>query len=102
MCDVQTISALVGHCRSLYYDATIRQSNTRRVIIVTDDPWDPFFWRFRPFRPQFLQGSALMQLAFITSASNLVLSQSTLQLVGVVSRHSQERVRARSRFRGLG
>ena len=47
------------------------------VWIVTDDERDPFFQNFAPWRPKYRSGTPLEQMAFMSSARNLVLSQST-------------------------
>ena len=60
-----------------YYRDAIRQSGASHVIIVTDDPLDPFFWMFREFSPQFMCADGLSALAFLVSARRLVMSQSS-------------------------
>lgn len=45
--------------------------------IVTDDARDPFMRQFDRWRPQYFVGSGLEQLAFMSRAARLVMSQST-------------------------
>jgi hypothetical protein len=47
------------------------------VWIVTDDRRDPFFRRFAPWKPNFISGSGLEEMLFMTKAPRLVMSQST-------------------------
>ncbi len=62
-----------------YYESAIRQalSEGGEIWIATDDRSDPFFRRFRRWRPKFLSGSALEQMALMMRSPRLVLSQST-------------------------
>ena len=62
-----------------FYDEAIQRAAAKigHVWIVTDAPKDPFFNRFKAWRPRFFSGSALEQLAFMIRARRLVLSQST-------------------------
>ncbi|MCE9609403.1 MAG: hypothetical protein K8R23_04155, partial [Chthoniobacter sp.] len=47
------------------------------VWIVTDDPIDPFFWRFKRWHPKFFRGNPLEHLAFLKKAPKLIISQSS-------------------------
>jgi hypothetical protein len=62
---------------SFYDEAIRRTSKIKRIWIVTDAPKDPFFKRFKVWRPRFFSGSPLEQLEFMIRARRLVLSQST-------------------------
>lgn len=48
-----------------------------RVWILTDDRHDPFFRRFKKWRPVFTAGTAQEDLLFMTHARRIVMSQST-------------------------
>jgi hypothetical protein len=60
-----------------FYQQAIERSGARRVVIVTDDRRDPFFRRFRKYRPTFFEGNPIEQMGFMAAAKRLVLSQST-------------------------
>jgi hypothetical protein len=62
-----------------YYEEAIERAGAKkgRLWIVTDAPKDPFFQRFKAWRPRFVCGSALEDLAFMMRARRLVVSQST-------------------------
>lgn len=62
-----------------YYEEAIQLAKAEgdNIWIVTDAPNDPFFNRFKSFRPNFFSGSPLEQLAFMIKSRRLVLSQST-------------------------
>ena len=62
-----------------YYEEAIERAGAGRagVWIVTDAPSDPFLRRFKKFRPKFFSGSTMEDLAFLTQARRVVLSQST-------------------------
>lgn len=62
---------------SFYEEALGRLAPTGRVWILTDDPGDPFFRRFAPWRPLFSTGTALEDLRFMSAARRIVMSQST-------------------------
>ncbi len=48
-----------------------------RVSIVTDDPNDTFFLRFRKWKPTFFKGTPLQQMSYMSHAPRLVMSAST-------------------------
>jgi hypothetical protein len=62
-----------------YYNEAIQRAGIGEggIWIVTDAPSDPFFKRFKAFRPKFFSGSSLEGIAFMTKSRRLVLSQST-------------------------
>jgi hypothetical protein len=62
-----------------FYEEAIERAGAGNegIWIVTDAPTDPFFRRFKKFRPNFFSGSALEDLAFMTQSRRLVISQST-------------------------
>ncbi len=60
-----------------YYQESLDQQDFKRLVLVTDDPRDPFFLRFRRYRPTFFKGNALESFAFMTQANKLVISQSS-------------------------
>jgi hypothetical protein len=62
-----------------YYEEAISRllPEGGRLGIVTDDMYDPFFWAFRRWRPKFLVGNPIEQLAIMVHAKRLVMSQST-------------------------
>ncbi|MEM7384152.1 MAG: hypothetical protein AAF514_04335 [Verrucomicrobiota bacterium] len=60
-----------------FYEEAIRLSGASRVWIVTDDRWDPFFLKFRPYRPRFFSGPPAEQIRFMAGFEKIVLSAST-------------------------
>ena len=60
-----------------YYQSALDRQNFKRLVLVTDDPQDPFFLRFRSYRPIFFKGNALESFAFMARANKLVISQSS-------------------------
>lgn len=60
-----------------YYQAALERQDFKRLVLVTDDPQDPFFLRFRSYRPIFYKGNALESFAFMARANKLVISQSS-------------------------
>lgn len=62
-----------------YYEEAIERALPKggRVVIVTDDPHDPFFLRFSKWRPTFFKGTPLQQMSFMSHAPRLVMSAST-------------------------
>lgn len=62
-----------------YYEEAIEHLLPRggNIWIGTDDPYDPFFRKFRRWRPKFFSGSALEQFVFMRQSPRLVMSQST-------------------------
>jgi hypothetical protein len=62
-----------------FYEEAIQRAGTKagRIWIITDAPKDPFFKRFKAWRPRFFSGPPLEQLAFMAQARRLVLSPST-------------------------
>lgn len=60
-----------------YYENAIMELGGGPVRIVTDDPADPFFWRFRKFNAVIVPGNEQDDFYRLTCASKLVLSQSS-------------------------
>lgn len=60
-----------------YYKLALEQLDFKRLVIVTDDPRDPFFLRFRRYRPLYFKGDAQESFAYIARANKLVISQSS-------------------------
>jgi hypothetical protein len=62
-----------------YYAEALERIRPRRgdLWIATDDKHDPFLARFRAWRPKLLSGPAVAQMAWMSRASCLVLSQSS-------------------------
>lgn len=62
-----------------FYNAALERLKPRPgcVWIVTDDAKDPYFRRFRGWKPKFLSGAPGEDMLFLTRARNLVLSPST-------------------------
>ena len=62
-----------------FYEHAITQAlpPNGRLTIATDDPWDPFFWRFSRWKPQFLKGSNTAQMHQLLHAPRLVMSASS-------------------------
>lgn len=61
-----------------FYEAALdRLAPAEPPWILTDDPRDPFFRRFDRWHPRFTGASVLDDLAFLSSARRIVLSQST-------------------------
>jgi len=60
-----------------WYEQLIETSNFRNLILVTDDPTDPFFWRFRRYSPILRSESADADFDYLMSARQLALSPSS-------------------------
>lgn len=60
-----------------YYHEALQGLSFRRLIIVTDDPFDPFLGRFKEYNPVIVSGSYLSDFKALTKASKLVMSPST-------------------------
>lgn len=60
-----------------YYQTALDQQDFKRLVLVTDDTHDPFFLRFRRYRPIFFEGNDQESFAFMAHANKLVISQSS-------------------------
>jgi hypothetical protein len=60
-----------------WYEQLIEQRSFRNLILVTDDPADPFFWRFRRYRPILRSQSADADFDYLLAARQLALSPSS-------------------------
>lgn len=60
-----------------WYERLIEQRRFRDLILVTDDPSDPFFWRFRRYRPVLRSQSAEADFDYLLAARQLALSTSS-------------------------
>ncbi len=60
-----------------YYIQVMEQSQCDRMIIVTDDPKDPFFKKFDRFHPVLVSESQMEDFCFLRHAKHICLSQST-------------------------
>jgi hypothetical protein len=60
-----------------WYEQLIEQRSFRNLILVTDDPADPFFWRFRRYRPILRSQSADADFDYLMAARQLALSPSS-------------------------
>ena len=62
-----------------FYDEALTRllPNGGDIFILTDDPGDPFFRRFKKWRPQFPAGSAIEDLVFLSQARRIIMSQSS-------------------------
>ena len=60
-----------------WYEQLIERSSFRDLILVTDDPADPFFRRFRRYRPILRSQSAQEDFDFLRTARQLALSPSS-------------------------
>lgn len=60
-----------------YYESIIQEGSHRRVILITDQPQDPFFWRFKRYSATVLSLSTLESFAYMRKANKLALSAST-------------------------
>lgn len=62
-----------------FYEEAIERALPKggRVSIVTDDPNDTFFLRFRKWKPKFFKGTPLQQMSYLSHAPRLVMSAST-------------------------
>lgn len=59
------------------YQSIIEKHVTKRVVIVTDDPRDPFLWRFRKYKPLIHSTTAFEDFLYLRSANNIMLSPSS-------------------------
>ena len=62
-----------------YYEEAIERAlpPSGRVSIVTDDPSDSFFLRFRRWRPTFFKGTPMQAMSYMSQAPRLIMSAST-------------------------
>lgn len=60
-----------------WYEQLIEQRSFRNLILVTDDPADPFFWRFRRYHPTLRSVSADADFDYLLAARQLALSPSS-------------------------
>ena len=60
-----------------WYEQMIEQRRFRDLILVTDDPTDPFFWRFRRYKPILRSQSAVADFDYLLAARQLALSPSS-------------------------
>ena len=60
-----------------WYEQLIETSHFRNLILVTDDPNDPFFWRFKRYRPILRSESADADFDYLMGAHQLALSPSS-------------------------
>lgn len=60
-----------------WYERLIEQRRFRDLILVTDDPADPFFRRFRRYRPIIRSQSADADFDYLLAARQLALSPSS-------------------------
>lgn len=60
-----------------FYLGIAEQRRFRNLVIVTDEPNDPFFWNFKRFRPRFVRGTPLEDFWFLMHARRLVISPSS-------------------------
>jgi hypothetical protein len=67
-----------------YYERAIQllHNRTNKVVIITDDPADPFFLRFRKYKPIFFKAPAIEQLRLMSRSNFLIMSQSTFSWWG--------------------
>lgn len=60
-----------------WYQQLIEQRHFRDLILVTDDSTDPFFWRFRRYRPIIRSQSSDADFDYMLRARQLALSPSS-------------------------
>lgn len=60
-----------------FYLRIAEQRTFRNLVIVTDQPSDPFFWHFKKYRPTFVRGAVLEDFWFLMHARRLVISPSS-------------------------
>jgi hypothetical protein len=60
-----------------WYEQLIDQASFRRLILVTDDAKDPFFWRFQKYKPVIRSQSPSQDFSFLLTAHQLALSPSS-------------------------
>ncbi len=59
------------------YQSVIEEHGADRVVIVTDDPNDPFIWRFARYKPTIRSTSPFDDFLFLRSARYLMISPSS-------------------------
>lgn len=59
------------------YQTIIESHAIRRVVIVTDDPKDPFLWRFRKYKPLIRSTTAFDDFLYLRSSNTIMLSPSS-------------------------
>jgi len=60
-----------------WYEQLIEKSVFRDLILVTDDPADPFFWRFKRYNPILRSQSSDSDFGFLLAARQLAISPSS-------------------------
>ncbi len=60
-----------------FYQKLIESQPYRRLVIVTDDIRDPFFWRFSPYGYELFKGSPMQHFWYLMHARRLIISKST-------------------------
>lgn len=59
------------------YQSIIESHAAKRVVIVTDDPHDPFLWRFKKYNPIIRNTTAFYDFLYLRSANNIMMSPSS-------------------------
>jgi hypothetical protein len=59
------------------YQSIIESHGAKRVVIVTDDPHDPFLWRFKKYSPIIRNTNAFNDFLYLRSANNIMISPSS-------------------------
>jgi hypothetical protein len=83
-----------------YYEQAIEKLRTpkMKIVIVTDDHRDPFFWKFKRYSPQYFVAPPSDQLLFMSNSPKLVMSQSAFSWWGSFLAINQTTVCPRPRF----
>ena len=74
---------------SFYQDA-IKSLTFDRILIVTDDPNDPFLNRFHAYRPSIICSHYLNDFALLTRANKIIMSPSTFSWWGAFLSRAEE------------
>ncbi len=59
------------------YQSIIESHKGGQIVIVTDDPHDPFLWRFNSYKPLIRSTSAFNDFLYLRSANNILMSPSS-------------------------
>lgn len=60
-----------------FYREVLESAGCERLFIVTDEPGDPFFRRFKKYRPEVFHRSPLEDFSMLLSFDRMVISEST-------------------------
>lgn len=73
-----------------FYEEAIESTTIDRVLIVTDDPHDPFLNRFQKYKPSIICSHYLYDFSLLTQANKIIMSPSTFSWWGAFLSSAEE------------